>query len=88
MKRNKNRMKSVISKEDPQLEEEMHILADSIAEGKPQTSALADPFEDYVDVLRTKIHANPHVFRSRLAKGYNALLQTLQEGDGSSENRS
>ena len=86
MKRNKNRTKSMNDNVDLVFEEEMHELADAIAEGVHQTPALADPFEDYIDVLRSKIHSNPHVFRSRLTKGYNALLHALQEGDNSSEN--
>lgn len=81
MKRSKNRIKSLMEHADLSYEQEMHDLADAIAEGVQQKIPFSDPFEDYVDVLRNKIHANPHVFRSRLTKGYNALLYALQEGE-------
>jgi hypothetical protein len=77
--KNKNRVKSVVSHADLVFENEMHELADAIAERSQVPSPLTDPFEEYVEVIRTKIHANPHIFRSRLTKGYNALLYELQE---------
>ena len=80
MKNKKNR-KIAINKESFQYEEEMHDLADAIAESQSHSSPMEDPFEDYVEVLRSKIHSNPHIFRSRLTKGYSALLHVLQEGD-------
>lgn len=68
-------------------EEEMQELAEAITESNtPNTSALVDPFEEYVDTMRAKIHSNPHVFRSRLTKGYNALLHALQTVENSQEN--
>lgn len=87
--KNKNRMKSVTHDIELVFEEEMHELADSISESSHKTHSLADPFEDYIDVLRTKLHTNPHIFRSRLVKGYNALLyelQALQEGEEKTPN--
>jgi len=77
----KNRAKSLTNKAEMLYEEEMYGLADAIAESHPQTSAEMDPFEDYVHVVRTKIHSNPHIFRSRLVKGYNALLLVLQDAE-------
>lgn len=88
MKKNKNHAKSVTAHGDLVFEEEIHDLADAIAEGSHKTPTLSDPFEDYIDAVRTNFHSNPHIFRSRLVKGYNALLHellALQEGDSSSE---
>lgn len=64
-------------------EEEMHELAEAITESSHDVPALLDPFEEYVDSMRTKIHSNPHIFRSRLIKGYNALLHALQSSEDS-----
>lgn len=85
MKHNKNRTKSVVDSSAIVFEEEVKELADAISESSVKTPTLLDPFEDYIDVMRTKIHANPHIFRSRLVKGYNALLQTLQDRENSEE---
>lgn len=67
-------------------EEEMHELADAITECSQNVSAFSDPFEEYIDFIRAKTHSNPHLFRSRLTKGYNALLQALQNIENSQEN--
>lgn len=84
--KNKNRVKSTISHADLVFENEMHELADAISERSLTPSPLTDPFEEYVEVIRTKIHTNPHIFRSRLAKGYSALLYELQEENSSKFN--
>ena len=86
--KNKNRNKSIIEEVGLVFEEEMYGLADAIAEKTQAAPTLTDPFEDYVEVIRSKIHSNPHVFRSRLVKGYNALLYQLQEGESSTETSS
>lgn len=80
MKHNKSRSKTLDTIELV-FEEEMHELADAITENAHKTPSLCDPFEDYVEVIRTKIHSNPHIFRSRLVKGYSALLHALQENE-------
>lgn len=88
MKNNKNRAKQVTTHSDLIFEEEIQDLADAIAEGVQKTPTLSDPFEDYIDEVQAKFHSNPHIFRSRLVKGYNALLHellALQEGESSSE---
>lgn len=77
----KNRFRPATSHADLVFEQEMHELADAISEKSQTPSLLADPFEEYVEVIRTKIHSNPHIFRSRLAKGYSALLYELQDED-------
>lgn len=84
--KNKNRVKSTINHADLLFESEMHELADAISERSLTPSPLSDPFEDYVEVIRTKVHSNPHIFRSRLTKGYNALLYELQEENASQFN--
>lgn len=84
MKHNKNRVKP-FSETDFVFEEDMYKLADAIIEASPKTPTLADPFEDYIDVMRTRIHSNPHLFRSRLSKGYSVLLHALNEGKDFSE---
>lgn len=66
-------------------EEEMFELADAITENSQNVPPIHDPFEEYIDNMRTKIHSNPHLFRSRLTKGYNALLHALQNHENSSE---
>lgn len=86
--KNKNRGKSVIEQTDLVFEDELHGLADAISEKTQTTTAVADPFEEYIEVVRTKVHSNPHIFRSRLAKGYNALLYQLQEGENASDSSS
>lgn len=67
-------------------EEEMYKLADAISESTKNVPAISDPFEEYIEFIRAKIHSNPHLFRSRLAKGYNALLQALQKVENIVEN--
>ena len=81
----KNRTKLLTDSVELLYEEEMSELADAIAESKTKQPAFLDPFEDYIDVVRTKIHANPHIFRSRLTKGYNVLLNVLQNQESSSK---
>lgn len=88
MKRNKNRTKSLTNNIELVYEMEMQELAEAISENSQKTPILCDPFEDYIDLLRAKIHSNPHIFRSRLVKGYNALLHALQNDEDSSENLS
>lgn len=88
MKRNKNRTKSLTDNIELVYEVEMHQLAEAITESVQKTPTLSDPFEDYIDDMRAKIHSNPHIFRSRLTKGYNALLHALQNVENSSENSS
>jgi len=75
----KHRIKSITDNLELCYEEEMHNLADALAENDKNTPHLLDPFDDYIDGIKTKIHANPHIFRSRLVKGYNALLHVLQD---------
>jgi hypothetical protein len=67
-------------------EEEMHELADAIAESSQSVPSLSDPFEEYIDTMRARIHTNPHIFRTRLIKGYNALLHVLQTVENAPEN--
>lgn len=87
--KNKNRAKSVTDHVDLVFEEEMHDLAEAISENPQRNHLLSDPFEDYIDVLKTKFHSNPHIFRSRLVKGYNALLhELLQEGETAQDKQS
>jgi len=74
----KNREKSLTEGVELLYEEEMRELAEALAESKVVNSVFADPFEGYIYDIRTKIHANPHIFRSRLTRGYNALLHILQ----------
>ncbi|HEV8053033.1 MAG TPA: hypothetical protein VGP47_11115 [Parachlamydiaceae bacterium] len=81
MKHNKNRTKTFGDHVELVFEEEMHELADAITESAQKTSSFCDPFEDYVEVVRSKIHSNPHIFRSRLVKGYSALLHALQDNE-------
>lgn len=81
MKHNKNRTKMFVDDIELVFEEEIHELADAISESAQKPASLGDPFEDYVEVIRTKIHSNPHIFRSRLVKGYSALLHALQENE-------
>jgi hypothetical protein len=85
MKHHKNRPKSITEDSELVFEEELYVLADAISENSEKTPILSDPFEDYIDGMRTKIHSNPHLFRSRLAKGYNALLKSLQEHENCEE---
>jgi hypothetical protein len=90
MKGNKNRAKSVVCG-DPAFEEEMHELADAVIEDGQKTAAPLDPFEDYIHSVRTRFRSNPHIFRSRLVKGYNALLHelfVLQQSENSSDDDS
>ena len=79
MKQNKQRLKSMLENTELLYEDEIHDLADVISSSSTKSVALLDPFEDYIEELRHKFHANPHIFRSRLVKGYNALLRQLQE---------
>jgi hypothetical protein len=86
--KNKNRNKSIIEQVELVFEDEIYELAEAVAEKSQTTPTLTDPFEDYVEVVRSKIHSNPHVFKSRLVKGYNALLYQLHEGEGSQQSSS
>lgn len=81
----KNRPKPLSAATELLYEEEMCELADAIAESKDTQPLFLDPFEGYIDVVRAKIHANPHIFRARLTKGYNVLLNALQ-GEESTSN--
>lgn len=91
MKNNQNQDGSETAYNPLILEDEIHELADAIIEGSSKTLTPVDPFESYIDLLRTKFQSNPQIFRSRLAKGYQVLLQELQthpEGEGSSKKSS
>lgn len=77
MRQNKSRDKSP----DLTFEEELNELADAITENKEGASSEAsmmDPFESYVDSMRSKIYTDHHLFRSRFSKGYQLLLQTIE----------
>lgn len=78
MKHHKNRAKSITSHDNLVFEDEIHRLADAIIEKDDKTPSLVDPFEDYVDKVKHKFQSNPHIFRSRLVRGYNALLRELE----------
>lgn len=89
MKQHKNRSKSVFADHSEIVfEEEIHELADALTETQNTSDVvpmMTDPFEDYMDSMRTKVYTNPHLFRSRLAKGYHALLHELEHPDNISK---
>lgn len=85
MKTTKIALKSLNQSTELFFEEEMHELADAVIDGSQKSNSACDPFEDYIDLMRTKIHSNPHIFRSRLTKGYSALLHALQDVENSQE---
>ena len=79
----KNRAKSLTDNTELLYEEELYGLSDAILESDKEKTDLVDPFEDYISGVRDKFHTNPHIFRSRLVKGYNALLHVLQDIENS-----
>lgn len=59
-------------------EEEMHALADVLCiEKRPTSSREEDPFTEYMTEVQGKFHKDKIHFGSRLAKGYQALLEQL-----------
>lgn len=60
----------------------VHVL-DQLAEAlcakrKTNKSADEDPFNDYMDAVQAKFHADNYHFKSRLSRGYQVLLEQLQ----------
>jgi hypothetical protein len=85
MKKSKQNQESAsVDEEYHLLEQEMDHLADVLCvKQKMRNESHEDPFTDYMDSLQAKFHSDPHHFKSRLAKGYQVLLQQLQ-AEGSS----
>lgn len=86
MKPNKSRPKQASQLDDGTFDHEIHELADAISEcecSSDNVPILLDPFEEYLNSMRGKIFSNPHMFRSRLSKGYHILLHELENPEKS-----
>lgn len=83
MKKIKHSAESASSEQESDLLEwEMDQLAEALCvKGKTEAPSDLDPFACYIDSLQAKFHADPRHFKSRLAKGYHALLEQLQEDE-------
>lgn len=55
-------------------------LADAIVDDhKGHQNSTLEPFEGYAQKVRSKIHMNAALFRTRFAKGYHVLLEELSK---------
>jgi hypothetical protein len=79
MKNNRKRGKVFVADQvDSDVEVTFNELADAIFEDvQLKSNADADPFELYVHRIGSKIHFHPEIFRSRLIKGYQVLLEEI-----------
>lgn len=79
MKSHKKKEKASV---DAKLEKNFASVIDELTEAmteeveREKIEAL-DPFEQYAQKVRGRMHADFNAFRSRFAKGYNALLEEL-----------
>lgn len=62
--------------EDRSIEEAADMVLESLQEGY-QTEW--EPFEGYTHKLRSHIHADQQAFRQKFAKGYESLLEMLDD---------
>lgn len=54
------------------------LLAEAVAEeAKEQRTTILEPFEQYAQNLREKVHTDIAVFRARFVKGYHVLLDEI-----------
>ncbi|WP_068468417.1 hypothetical protein [Candidatus Protochlamydia phocaeensis] len=60
--------------EDHSIEEAADMVLESLQEGY---QAEWEPFEGYTHKLRSHIHADEQAFRQKFAKGYESLLEVL-----------
>ena len=83
MKHHKNRVQESLSgHEEVLFAEELHVLADVVAEVKDISnldSLDSDPFDAFMDSMGSKIFSEPRNFRARFIKGYNTLIHCLEQ---------
>lgn len=78
MKNNKKKDKPLISKSDENFASVIDELTEAMTEdlGNEKNETL-EPFEQYAQKVRGRMHADFNAFRSRFVKGYNALLEEI-----------
>lgn len=84
----KNRKKKEKVSTDVKLEEKFANVIDGLTEALSEELSnenikSMEPFEQYAQQVRGRMHADFNTFRSRFVKGYNALLEEIvheQEG--------
>lgn len=89
MKKNKQNAETDSDQTYQVIEKEIDQLADVLCvKHKSEKVTENDPFSEYMETVQAKFHADPRHFKSRLAKGYHALLQQLHEDNPSDLNKS
>lgn len=84
MKHNKHHKQLSDHVDDTLFSEELHELADTISEihiASKTTEPLSDPFDEYFNLMSSKIFLDPLSFRTRFIKGYHALYHFLEQQD-------
>lgn len=74
--------KKLKSSDTEDLAEDYQTLAGDLAEAiveslKDQPSGDLDPVEGYVLKVRTKVHTNLNIFRTRFLRGYKVLIEEV-----------
>lgn len=89
-KKNKQKVESDLPETECSAHEhELDQLAEALCvKQKHKRAPEEDPFNDYMEDIQAKFHSDPHHFKSRLAKGYQVLLQQLQADGASNPNQS
>lgn len=72
------------TREDDQLTALLDVVIEDLQE-KP--SGQVESFEEYVHWIRSKLHTDETLFRSRFVHGYHSLLEELKYEQNSHETR-
>lgn len=80
MRNQKKDKSSVAEPSDLSFDEEYKNLIQALVEDdNMRLSENNDPFENYVERVRSKAHLDIDLFRARFAKGYQVLLEELKK---------
>jgi hypothetical protein len=67
------------SQEIDSVEESFSLLLDVVVQdSKEHLMEELEPFENYIERVKSKLHQDVPLFRSRFAKGYHVLMEQLK----------
>lgn len=70
---------SLSDSEEAQLEQEFQPLIEALLQSTPHSDEVVDPFEEYTQKLKNRVHQDAQQLSNRFAKGYRALLNDLEK---------
>lgn len=77
--RNQKKDKVSVAEHDESFDDACKNLIEALVEeDKTRLTEQVDPFENYVERVRSKMHLDNDLFRSRFVKGYQVLIEELK----------